>query len=202
MRLDFFNAGESNFMKRLFTLFALILYAVPALGQAPSATPPASRPPPLSLMSPAFEDGGILPDKYTQKAPQPSPSVPLRWTNAPAGTQSFVLIMHDMDVVSNRGMTDGLHWIAFNIPAGTNQLAEGVPNLAQLPDGTIQPDNRNTNGFVGPGFPGPTYHHYVIELLALDTKLDLSQKATREEIVAAMNGHIIGKAVLSARFHR
>ena len=185
-------------------LTALVFTATAAMAQAPAAPAgaPANRPPPLVLSSPAYADGGVIPDKYTQKAPQPSPSIPFNWTGTPAGTQSFVLILHDLDVVTNKTLTDSLHWLAWNIPATATSLPEGVPNVAQLPDGTVQITHRNTIGFVGPGWPGPSYHHYTAELFALDTKLSLGTTATRDEVMAAANGHILGRAALAGRFHR
>jgi Raf kinase inhibitor-like YbhB/YbcL family protein len=183
-------------------LALLAAITVPVLAQTPAA-PPANRPPPLVLSSSAFEDGGVIPDKYTQKAPQPSPSIPFSWTGTPAGTQSFVLILHDLDVVTNKSLTDSLHWLAWNIPATATSLPEGVPNVATLPDGTVQISHRNTIGFVGPGWPGPTsYHHYIAELFALDTRLPLTTTASRDEVMAALNGHILGRAAYEGRFHR
>jgi Raf kinase inhibitor-like YbhB/YbcL family protein len=186
-------------MRRFFALTALVFFAATA---AATAQAPRTRPPPLVLSSSAFEDGGVIPDKYTQKAPQPSPSIPFNWTGTPAGTQSFVLILHDLDVVTNKTLTDSLHWLAWNIPATATSLPEGVPNVAQLPDGTVQITHRNTIGFVGPGWPGPSYHHYTAELFALDTKLSLGTTATRDEVMAAANGHILGRAALAGRVHR
>ena len=190
-------------MKRIVLSAALLAFAIgTALAQAP-AGPPAPRPPSLTFTNPPFEDGGVIPDQYTAKAvPQPARSLPLSWTNVPAGTQSFALIMHDQDVVANRSMTDNLHWLIFNIPATATALPAGVPNVATLPDGSIQPMNRTTNGYGGPGYPGPGYHHYAIELFALDIKLPLGVTASREDVVKASEGHVLGKAVLSGRFHR
>ncbi len=188
--------------------FAFVLaLAVAASGIAQAQTPaapaaPAPRPPALVITSTAFEDGGVIPDKYTQKASPTAPSFPLSWVNAPAGTQSFVLLFHDLDVVSNRSMTDSLHWLAWDIPATATSLPEGVPNVATLPDGTVQITHRNTMGYVGPGYPGPNYHHYTVQLIALDTKLGLPTTATRDQVMAAVNGHILGKGVLTGRFHR
>src|ERR1700759_4109231 len=148
----------------------VLLTATAAMAQTPAA-PPANRPPPLVLSSPAYADGGVLPDKYTQKAPQPSPSIPFAWTGTPPGTQSFVLMLHDLDVVTNKTQADSLHGLAWNIPGTATSLPEGVPNVASLPDGTVQLTHRGTVGFVGPGWPGPGYHHYTAELFALHTKL-------------------------------
>jgi len=199
--LDACGHSEGKHMR--FALTALVLFAATAAMAQTPAAPPANRPPPLVLSSPAYEDGGVVPDKYTQKAPQPAPSIPFSWTGTPAGTQSFVLILHDLDVVTNKTQADSLHWLAWNIPATATSLPEGVPNVAQLPDGTVQLAHRGTVGFVGPGWPGPTsYHHYVAELFALDTKLQLPSTTTRDEVIAATNGHILGRAAYEGRFHR
>jgi Raf kinase inhibitor-like YbhB/YbcL family protein len=168
-----------------------------ALAQTPAAPPPT----PMTLTSSAFPDGGIIPDKYTQASTTPvSPA--LNWDNAPAGTMSFALIMHDPDAAPNKGSADVLHWMAFNIPAATRSLPENVPTTAQLADGTVQPNNlRGNPGFMGPGARG-VYHNYTLELYALDTKLSLTAAATRAEVLAAMDGHVIGKASHVGRFHR
>ncbi len=189
---------------RRFAFAAVLFMAASGAVQAqpPAGAPAAPRPPALVVSSTAFEDGGVIPDKYTQKASPTAPSFPLRWENAPAGTQSFVVLFHDLDVVSNRSMTDSLHWLAWNIPATATSLPEGVPNTPTLPDGTVQINHRNTHGYVGPGYPGPNYHHYTVQLIALDTKLNLPSTATRDQVIAAINGHILGKGVYTGRFHR
>ena len=91
------------------------------------------------------------------------------------------------------------------MPGTDRELPEGVPNTAQLADGSIQmkPAPNGKNGFMGPGAPaaGP-YHHYTFELFAIDTKLDLTADATRADVLKAMDGHIVAKAVMVSRFHR
>lgn len=190
----------------LTTAILLIAATAAALAQpaaAPAGPPPANRPPPLSFINLPFEDGGVIPDQYTAKAtPQPAGSLPLFWTNVPTGTQSYALIMHDVDGAANCTMTDTLHWLIFNIPATATSLPASIPNVAMLPDGSIQPKNCTTNGYNGPGYPGPGYHHYSIELFALDTKLTLTDTATRDDVIKASEGHVLGKAVLAGRFHR
>jgi Raf kinase inhibitor-like YbhB/YbcL family protein len=168
-----------------------------ALAQAPAAPPT-----PMGLTSPAFADGAIIPDKYTQAVPAPV-SPQLSWTNAPAGTQSFALVVDDPDTALQHTTNEVLHWAAFNIPATATSLPEGVPNAATLPDGTVQPLNTGKkNGFMGPGARGNVYHHYTFQLYALDTKLALGADATRAQLMSAMDGHVLGKAVLVGRFHR
>ena len=162
--------------------------------------------PPLLMTTTAWEDGGVIPDKYTQASASPvSPA--LAWSQVPAGTQSFVLLMHDPEPVLNKGSKmDITHWLIWNIPGTSTGLAEGVAQ-GELPDGSRQVSLRS-NAYMGPGAPAGPYHHYTFELYALDTKLDVPQgtpqeaAATRTAVVNAMDGHVLGKALLVARFHR
>src|SRR4051812_15520901 len=72
----------------------------------------APRPPPLLMTTTAFEDGGVIPDKYTQAAGPMSPSPELKWSQVPMGTQSFVLLMHDPEPVLNKSSKmDITHWL-------------------------------------------------------------------------------------------
>jgi Raf kinase inhibitor-like YbhB/YbcL family protein len=174
-----------------------------AAAQAPAGGRGGPPVPGLALSSPAFADGTVIPNKYTQADPMPV-SPKLEWVNAPAATVSFALIMHDPDVALQKKMDDVLHWMAFNIPGTAKELAEGQSAEPKLADGTIQVVNTGRKvGFMGPGAgaAGP-YHHYTFELFALDTKLDLGPDATRADVVKAMDGHIVGKGVLVGRFHR
>jgi Raf kinase inhibitor-like YbhB/YbcL family protein len=163
--------------------------------------------PPLIMTTTAWEDGGVIPDKYTQAAGATAPSPELKFSQVPMGTQSFVLLMHDPEPVLNKGSKmDITHWLVWNIPGTSTGLPENMPQGEQ-PDGTRQVSLRS-NGYMGPGAgPGP-YHHYTFELYALDTKLDIAQPQpaqaadTRTAIINAMDGHVLGKAVLVARFHR
>ena len=188
-------------MKRILSISAILSTAglSLALGQQPKAPPR----PGLTLTTTAFSDGAEIPVKYTQSDPSPV-SPMLQWTNVPPGTVTFALIMHDPDVAIQRKTGDVLHWMAFNIPGTATSLPEGVPPTASMPDGTVQAKNLSQKvGFMGPGAPavGPD-HHYTFELFALDTKLDLGPDATRDDVLKAMDGHILGKGVLMGRFHR
>src|SRR5580692_495845 len=129
--------------------------------------------PGLALTSPDFEDGAVIPNKYTQADPMPV-SPKLEWKNVPAGTVSFVLLLHDPDVALGKKTDDVTHWLAFNIPGTATELAGGQSADAKLADGTVQAVNLGRRvGYMGPGAPAPPYHHYTFELFALDTKLDL-----------------------------
>ena len=160
---------------------------------------------PMRLMSNAFIDGGLIPPKYTQVEQQTSPQ--LAWANVPAGTQSFVLHMHDMEGARNKTTDDQLHWLVWNIPAMTTVLPEGVPK-GDLKDGSHQTSASGDGVYRGPGAPanGP-YHHYVFEIFALDTKIDIPANPsdpfdTRAKVLAAIQGHVLGKAVYLGFFRR
>jgi len=159
--------------------------------------------PGLTLTSPDFTDGGVIPNKFTQADPMPV-SPKLEWTNVPAGVVSFTLILHDPDGAPGKNSEDVLHWMAFNIPGTATGLSGGQPTDATLSGGTVQAKNRGgKSGFMGPGAgaAGP-YHHYTFELYALDTKLTLTPDAVRADVLKAMDGHVIAKAALEGRFHR
>src|SRR4051812_49171627 len=104
---------------------ALTLIAAATVLSAQQAAPKAPARPGLTVTSPAFEDGGIIPPKFTQSDPNPV-SPKLEWTNVPANTAAFVLIMHDPDVALQKKTDDVLHWIAINIPGTATGLPEGV----------------------------------------------------------------------------
>ena len=181
----------------------------PLLAQQRGAAPAAAAPP-MTMTVAGFSDGGQIPVKYTQAAPGVATgeglSPAITWANAPTGTQSFVLNMHDMEVVRNKTSDDQAHWVVWNIPATLTGLPEGVPKGSQLPDGSYQ-ISATGNMYRGPGAPanGPP-HHYMFEIYALDTKLDVQPAAdafdTRTNVMKAMQGHILGKAVYGGLFRR
>ena len=184
------------------TAFAVLLTGS-AFAQGQKGQKRAPRPPAMRLTSPAFADGSVIPDKYTQETPN-AVSPELEWTNTPPGTATFVLLFHDPDVSMGKKTYDVTHWIAWNIPGTATKLEEGVKGEATMPDGMVQGVNTGRKvGYMGPGAPanGPD-HHYTFELFALDTKLDLGPDASRADVMKAMEGHIIGKAVYEGRFHR
>jgi Raf kinase inhibitor-like YbhB/YbcL family protein len=166
--------------------------------------------PPLTMTVAGFADGGQIPLRFSQAAEGAAPgegtSPAITWSNAPAGTQSFVLHMHDMDLARNRTTDDQPHWVVWNIPATATGLPEGVPKGSPRPDGSFQ-ISATGPVYRGPGAPatGPM-HHYVFELFALDTKLDVQPAAdafeTRANVLKAIQGHILGKSVYGGLFRR
>jgi Raf kinase inhibitor-like YbhB/YbcL family protein len=159
----------------------------------------------MTLTSTAWTDGGAIPARYTQAGDDVSP--PLAWKDAPPNTASFVLIAHDVDAAVGSGVDDITHWMLWNIPPSTASLLEHVPSMPQLPDGTRQ-IGATAPHYRGPGAAanGPA-HHYVFELYALDTTIDVppvgqTPAQTRAAVTAAMAGHVRGKAALVGLFKR
>ena len=177
--------------------------------QAPAA-PAAPAPPAMTLTVSGFPDGGMIPVKFTQAAPGAAPgegtSPALSWTNTPAGTRSFVVNVRDLDVARNRTTEDQAHWVVWNLPASSTGLPEGVPRGSQRPDGSYQ------ISVTGPVYRGPgaaatgPLHHYMFEVYALDIVLDVQPVAdafeTRANVMKAMQGHVLGKAVYGGLFKR
>ena len=202
------RTGPWFFVSMIVPLIAISIAAQERGGQRGNA--PAASGPAMTLTIPAFPDGGQIPVKFSQAAEGAAPgegtSPAMSWANAPAGTQSFVLNMHDMEVVRNKTTDDQAHWVVWNIPATASGLPEGVPKGSQLADGSYQVSATGPV-YRGPGAPatGP-HHHYMFELYALDIKLDVQPAAdafeTRTNVVKAMQGHVLGKAVYGGLFRR
>jgi Raf kinase inhibitor-like YbhB/YbcL family protein len=183
---------------------ALTMLLAGAVMAQPGGGKKGPPPPAMRLTSSSFADGSVIPDKYTQQAGPDAISPQLEWTNVPPGTQTFALLFHDPDVAINKKLEDVTHWIAWNIPGTATSLAEAVKADATLADGTVQGKNRGGRvGYMGPGAPANApEHHYTFELFALDTKLDLGPDASRDDVMKAIDGHILSKAVWEGRFHR
>jgi hypothetical protein len=191
----------------------------PGAGAAPGGAPGGAqggraggrgqRGPVLSVTSNAWPDGGEVPMKYAGRGENKSPAFEFQWFNGmtpaeqPATVQSFVVVFHDIENSTNRGAADTLHWTMYNIPATAKGLPEGLP-AGDLPDGSKNGPGitagRGMPSYFGPGAgPGP-FHHYVFEFYALDTKLDFPSLPTREQLMQAMEGHVVGKAAYVGRF--
>ena len=200
------RSGGWMLVSMIVVLFAMHA-AAQERGQRAGGAPAA---PPMTLTVTGFPDGGQIPVKFSQAAPGAAPgegtSPAINWTNTPAGTQSFVLHMHDLDVARNKTTDDQVHWVIWNIPATATGLTEGQPKGAQLPDGSYQ-ISATGQVYRGPGAPatGPL-HHYMFEVYAIDTKLDVKPTAdafeTRANVMKAIQGHVLGKAVYGGLFKR
>ena len=166
--------------------------------------------PAMTMTVAGFPDGGPFPVRFSQAAEGAAPgegtSPAITWANVPAGTQSFFLHMHDLDLARNRTTDDQPHWVVWNIPATATGLPEGAPRGNPRADGSFQVSATGPM-YRGPGAPatGPI-HHYVFELFALDTKLDVQPTAdafeTRAAVLKAIQGHILAKSVYGGLFRR
>jgi Raf kinase inhibitor-like YbhB/YbcL family protein len=185
--------------------------SVVAVAQPPAAPP---RPAPhlvLWVTTTAWPDGGEIPMRNSSRGENKSPAFEFHWnlgpnpSTAPDTLKTYAVIFHDVENSSNKTTTDTLHWSAFNIP-GTATGLPGELGSGDLPDGTRNGPGIATRGgkppaYFGPGAgPGPI-HHYVFEFYALDTKLDLPANTTRDDLLKAMDGHVVGKAAWFGRFH-
>lgn len=151
----------------------------------------------FTISSPSFPNGGDIAKKFTCDAADVSPQ--LAWTDPPAGTKSLALLADDPDApVGNWN-----HWVLWNLPAETRQLAEAVSKAAQLPDGSRQGlnDFRKT-GYNGPCPPPGKPHRYYFKLFALDARLDLKANSGKRELEAAMKGHILAQTEWMGRYGR
>lgn len=158
----------------------------------------------LILQSTAIADGQPIAKKYTADGQDVSP--PLSWDAGPSPTKEFALICDDPDAPTPQPW---VHWIIFKIPPDATSLPEGLPNegILQEPAGAVQGKNSFTSGatigYRGPAPPkGHGPHHYHFKLYALDTKLDLQAGATKQELVAAMGGHIVAEGELVGTYER
>ena len=155
----------------------------------------------FTLASKTFAEGATLPasavaNVYGCTGPNQSPE--LHWSGAPAGASSFALIMRDPDAPVAGGFW---HWIAFNIPAQTSDLAAG----GSWPKGSVSGTNSTgASGYLGPCPPAGKPHHYVFTLYALDVKTvsGADGSTTGPQLLAAMKGHILGQATLTGLYGR
>ncbi len=150
----------------------------------------------IKITSSAFEEGGLIPAKYTCDGADVSP--PLQWDAVPQGTKSIALICDDPDAP----MGTWVHWVLFNLPAETNELAENIPADKILPNGARQGvSDFGRVGYGGPCPPGGT-HRYFFKIYALDTEVGLQAGADKRRLLKTMEGHILGQGQLVGKYKR
>jgi hypothetical protein len=154
----------------------------------------------FALRSPAFAPGGEIPRDYTCDGGDRSP--PLEWSDAPAGTRSYVLIMDDPDAPDPKApkMT-WVHWVLYDIPVSASHLPQAT-DATSLPPGTRD----GTNSWKRTGYGGPCppigRHRYFHKLYALDTLLGDLGRPTAARLAAAMGPHVLGRAELVGTYER
>jgi len=152
--------------------------------------------PEFVLMSTAFQDGEDIPVKYTCAGEDISPQ--LAWSGTPEGTEMFVLIVDDPD--ARLGVFT--HWVIYNIPADVFELGEGIPKLEELANGAQQGINNFAEyGYSGPCPPPGDKHEYRFIIYAVDTIIDLLPVgATKQKVLEAIQGHILGQVQISGYY--
>lgn len=149
------------------------------------------------IESAAFEAKGKIPQKYACEGSDVSP--PLVWKEVPPGTKSFALISDDPDAPSGTWV----HWVIYDLPPDTQELQEAVPKTERLANGAKQGmTDFQKVGYGGPCPPSGKPHRYLFKLYALDTLLDLPPKATKSDLLMAMNGHVLAQAELVGIYQR
>jgi Raf kinase inhibitor-like YbhB/YbcL family protein len=150
----------------------------------------------ISVSSSAFEEGSMIPSKYTCDGKDISP--PLKWEGVPEGTSSIALISDDPDAP----MGTWVHWVMWNVPPDAQGLPENVPPDSQLPDGSRQGiTDFGRSGYGGPCPPGGT-HRYYFKVYALDTMVDLPTSARKGDLLKAAEGHVLAEGQLMGRYSR
>lgn len=151
----------------------------------------------FQLTSSAFQEGGLIPRKYTCDGQDVSP--PLRWSKTPDGTRGLALIVDDPDAP----VGTWVHWVIVNIPPSLSELPEGIPAKDTLPNGARQGLNDFKRiGYGGPCPPPGKPHRYFFKLYALDTMLDVKPKATKAEVLKACKNHILAETQLMGQYGR
>ena len=148
----------------------------------------------IKMKSTAFEEGGMIPKKYTCNGLDVSP--PLTWTSVPNGTKSLALICDDPDAP----MGTWVHWVLFNLPANIQELPENIPPQKTLANGAKQgiTDFRKI-GYGGPCPPSGT-HRYYFKLYALDKEINLDAGITKKQLLKAMEGHTLAEGQLMGKY--
>jgi Raf kinase inhibitor-like YbhB/YbcL family protein len=152
----------------------------------------------LELKSDAFVNGQSIPAKYSCTGKNVSPA--LTWNDPPAGTHSFALIVDDPDAP----VGTWVHWVLFNIPADERSLPEDLPVTGKNVDPNAIYFGKNSSGntrYDGPCPPSGT-HRYYFKLYALDSLVDLLPGATKDELLKAMQGHILAQGELMGTFSK
>jgi Raf kinase inhibitor-like YbhB/YbcL family protein len=158
----------------------------------------------ISITSDAFQEGRPIPKKYTEDGDDVSPA--LSWSKVPSGTKQLALICDDPDAPTPKPW---VHWVIYGIASDVQSLPQGVEKSEKVaaPKGALQGKNSwsdgQTIGYRGPAPPQRHgVHHYHFKLYALDTTLSLKPGATKEELEAAMDGHILGTGEAIGTYER
>ena len=185
---------NQSWRRRVSTTFSALMTVVIVIVSRAAEKP---HPPSMQLSSTAFLAAEPIPVNHTCDGNNVSP--PLQWSGAPAGTKSLALIVDDPDAP----MGTWVHWVLFNLPANTTDLAEDVPKGQYLPNGARQGLNDFRHlGYGGPCPPPGKPHRYFFKLYALSATLDLKPGATKKELERAMEKLVLAQGQLMGTYKR
>jgi Raf kinase inhibitor-like YbhB/YbcL family protein len=181
------------FIQRVKKSFALSIFAL-IVAAAVSAADKPSR---LEIKSPAFQNGADIPRRHTCDGGDVSPA--LSWIGAPNGTKAFALVADDPDAPGGTWV----HWVIYDLPANAKELAEGVAATETTAGGAKQGVNDFRKiGYGGPCPPPGSPHRYFFRLYALDAETNLKPRATKQQLLDAIKGHIVAEAELMGKYGR
>ena len=152
---------------------------------------------PFQLIRSGFQEGEVIPAQFACTGENLSPE--FTWGQPPPDTVTLALIFDDPDALGG----SWVHWILFNIPPDAGSLPAAISPLAQYPDGSLSGINSwGELGYGGPCPPQGSTHQYLFALYALDTALDLESSATKQDLLIAMQSHILAETQLTGLFSR
>jgi len=150
----------------------------------------------IQVRSPAFEEGGMIPQRYACDGEDVSP--PLTWESGPEGTKSIALICDDPDAPSGTFV----HWVLYDLPGDTQELPENMPRSTMLPSGAKQ----GVNGFGMTTYGGPCpprgTHRYFFKVYALDAMTNLPPGRSKADLLKAIEGHILAQGQIMGMYRK
>ena len=155
----------------------------------------------LTIQSTAFSNNEPIPKRFSDDAEDMSPT--LSWSGVPASTREIALIMDDPDAPTPQPW---VHWVIYKIPADVTSLRENIPTTATLSEPAEALQGKNSWGRIGYGGPAPPggsgAHRYFFKLFALDTTLNAASGLTKDQLLSAMDGHIVAQGELVGTYQR
>ena len=171
-------------MRTLTVVAVMAMLGFVAAAQTPGGT--------MKITSPAFKNGELIPAKYSCDADKVNPA--LEFSGVPASAKSLALIVHDPDAPVPGG--EFVHWLVWDMAPTSKGIVEGDTSAATM----------GLNGTGRPGYypmcPPDREHRYFFTVYALDTMLGAAKVANKAQLLAAMQGHIVGQAELMGRYNR
>jgi Raf kinase inhibitor-like YbhB/YbcL family protein len=179
-------------MLRIITYLFAFLFVIPLFAQKNMKVAKME----IIVESSAFKEGEMIPSKFTCDGENVSPE--LKWSGAPSGTKSFLLITDDPDAP----IGDWVHWLLYNIPPDVTEIKENIAPEKKFQNGMLH----GTNDFRKFGYGGPCppsgVHRYFFKIYALDTMLKTEPGATKKELLKAIEKHILAEGRLIGRYKR